>query len=83
MAYVALTFVDDEGHLNPFSPIRQFDEWRSWNPVRADKCCSIVAANTEISESTPEAEQEQAYEDSIDEICRENVTGYFRKYVEE
>ncbi len=82
MTNVNLTFVDDEGNLNPFSPIREFHEWYSWNPSRAAKCCSMVASVSEVSESTPEAEQDQALEDAIDEICRENVTGYFRKYVE-
>ena len=82
MANVNLTFVDDDGNLNPFSPIREFNEWFSWNPSRAAKCCSMVAAIAEVSESTPESEQDQALEDAIDEICRENVTGYFRKYIE-
>lgn len=73
----ALTF---EG--NPFSPITDFGAWYAFDPVKAAKCCSMRAALTaESSESTP-SEQDEAREAAIDEICRENVTGYFKKYTE-
>lgn len=73
----ALTF---EG--NPFSPISDFRAWYAFDPVKAAKCCSMRAALTaDSSESTP-FEQDETRNAAIDEICRENVTGYFKKYVE-
>ena len=67
---------------NPFSPISDFRAWYAFDPVKAAKCCSMRAALTaESSESTP-FEQDEARNAAIDEICRENVTGYFKKYTE-
>jgi len=74
---IALTF---EG--NPFSPITDFGEWYAFDPVKAAKCCSMRAALTAESSESPPNEQDAAREAAIDEICRENVTGYFKKYIE-
>lgn len=77
MARVALTF---DG--NPISPIADFRAWYAFDPVKAAKCCSVLAEIEQYSPDSPPDEQEECHNAAIDDICRENVTGYFRKFVE-
>lgn len=83
MSRCALTFVDDNGKLNPYSPIDDFEQWYAFDPVRAEKTCSVLAR---IADYVPDAsleDQMNLHEMAVDELVRENVTGYFRKYTDE
>lgn len=83
MTATRLTFVNDNGELNPYSPITEFWDWYYWDPVRADACCRIYAKETEISEETPLEEQEHEKEAAVDFILANDVTGLYRKHTQD
>lgn len=78
MRRVALTF---EG--NPYSPIDQFDDWYSYDPIKAERVCSLLARLSDIDSDMPQDAQDSFSEEAIDEICDLNVEGYFKKFVSE
>ena len=69
-----LTTVD-----NPFDPFEQFDEWFAWDRQAGYNSPSLLARVAKISEELSDADLQAAINDAIDEICRENVTGMFKK----
>ena len=78
MRRVALTF---EG--NPYSPIDQFDEWYAFDPIKAERTCSLLARIAVVDSDMPQEVANDLVEEAIDEICDLNVEGYFKKYVSE
>jgi hypothetical protein len=69
-----LTTVD-----NPFNPFDQFDEWFAWDRQAGYNSPSLLARIAKTSEELSDADLQAAINDAIDEICRENVTGMFKK----
>ena len=85
MPRIALTYetlVNGQPEVCPFSPITQFGEWYSYDKKKADKCLSMLGALEQWSSESSPAEQDATHEAVIDEICRLNVTGFFKKYIE-
>jgi hypothetical protein len=68
---------------NPFNPFTQFDEWFQWDVAAGYNTSSLLGRITIDSPELSEPDQEQAIQDAIDEIVRENVTGMFRKVSED
>lgn len=64
---------------NPFSPFTQFLEWFSFDNTRGYHSAALLARIAKTSNDLPDAVQDQAIQDAIDEIVRENVSGMHRK----
>jgi hypothetical protein len=73
-----LTTVD-----NPFDPFDQYPQWLAWDE-RAGYCSSGLLARIAVtSDALSEADEAQAIDLAIDEICHFNVLGVFRKVTRE
>lgn len=68
---------------NPYSPFTQFDEWFQWDVAAGYHTASFLATVAIYSPELSEVDQEQAIQDAIDEIVRENVSGMHKKVSEE
>lgn len=77
MASHMLTTVD-----NPFDPFTQFDEWLAYDTQSGYGTLRFLARVVRSSHELSEADHDQALEDAIDEIVRENVSGIYRKVPE-
>lgn len=73
-----LTTVD-----NPWNPFTNFDEWRTFDEAAGYHTSSFLARIVRTSEALPEADHNLAIEQAIDEICRENVLGLYKKVTAE
>ncbi len=69
-----LTTVD-----NPYDPFTHFNEWLAYDTVVGHHTLSFLARVVRTSHELSEADQAVAEEQAIDEIVRENVSGFFRK----
>jgi hypothetical protein len=69
-----LTTVD-----NPFSPFTQFHEWLAWDTQAGYGTAAFLARIVKSSEELSDADAQQAVQDAIDEIVKENVSGVWRK----
>jgi len=60
---------------NPYNPHTEFDDWWAWDTRAGYNSLALLARVVKTSNDLPEALQDQAVEDAIDEIVRENVSG--------
>ena len=67
---VMLTTVD-----NPFDPFTQFDEWYAWDEEAGYHTTAFLARVVISSDELSEYDQRLAYEEGVNEIIRENVSG--------
>jgi hypothetical protein len=73
-----LTTVD-----NPYNPFTEFDEWRSFDEAAGYHSCGLLARVLITSDELSEADRDEAINNAIDEVVRENVLGIFRKISED
>lgn len=66
---------------NPFSPVTHYREWYAWDVAAGYHTAAFLARIVIDSFELSEADQAVAEEAAIDEICRENVLGIYRKVV--
>lgn len=64
---------------NPFDPFTQYDEWFVWDEAAGYHSTAFLARVVISSEELSEYDQRLAYEQGIDEIIKENVSGVHRK----
>jgi hypothetical protein len=64
---------------NPFDPFTQWDDWVAFDEGQGYYTCAFLDRVTVTSEELSDEDQDQAIEDAIDEIVRENVLGLYRK----
>ena len=69
-----LTTVD-----NPFNPVTDFNQWNAWDMAAGYHTLSLLARIAITSSDLPDADQDLAYEQAVDEIVRENASGMHRK----
>lgn len=74
MAESMLTTVD-----NPFNPFTEFSEWYAFDVASGYHTNGLLARIAKVSHELSEADREQAIDQAIDEIVRENVSGVHRK----
>lgn len=74
MALHMLTTID-----NPFNPFIQFDEWYAWDEAAGYHTSAYLARIVRTSDELSDADQDLAMELAIDEICRENILGIYKK----
>lgn len=78
MLQTMLTTVD-----NPYNPFTQYDDWMAYDEASGHYTCSLLASITKTSDELSETDEEQAIDDAIDEIVRNNSNGLYRKVTED
>lgn len=71
---VMLTTVD-----NPYNPFTQWDSWYAFDTQKGYNTCGYLARVAQTSEAFPEKLEEEAIVEAIDDICRLNINGMYRK----
>lgn len=69
-----LTTVD-----NPFNPFTQFDEWFAFDCQKGYYTCNFLARVAKLSDELSESVNKTLLDQAIDEICKQNVSGLYRK----
>lgn len=64
---------------NPYDPFTQFDEWNAYDQEMGYYSCAYLARIAKSSDDLSESAQAQIVEDAIDEICKNDVIGIYRK----
>lgn len=64
---------------NPFDPFTQFDEWMVFDTSHGYHTLSVLARIVKTSDDLSEADQQQAIQQGIEEMVKENVSGVYRK----
>lgn len=59
---------------NPYNPHTQWDEWFAWDYPRYGSL-ALLGRVVRTSDNLPSSLEEEAYDDAIDEIVTENVSG--------
>ena len=67
---------------NPFNPHTQWDEWNQWDEAAGYYTNAFLSRVAISSPELSEADQDQALEDAIEQIVKENVTGMYRSVPE-
>lgn len=67
---------------NPYSPFTQFDEWKAFDESKGYFTCEYLARITNTSSELPDELADKAVDDAINDICRLNVLGIYRKVKE-
>lgn len=73
--YVLLSTSD-----NPFNPHTEWDEWHAWDYPRYDTL-GLLGRVIATSDELPHNLQIEAYNDAVQEIVTENVSGNYIKVV--
>lgn len=73
MAQHMLTTVD-----NPFDPVTEYEAWDAYDQHLGYHTMSLLARIIVTSDDLGEPDQEQAMEDAVQEVWRENVSGMHR-----
>lgn len=60
---------------NPFNPFTSFDEWMAWDESAGYHSNALLARVSRSSDELSDYDQMLDYENAIDEIVRENVSG--------
>lgn len=74
MAEHMVTTVD-----NPFNPFTEFDEWNAFDTRAGYYTLAFLSRVMVNSNELSEVQQDEAYEEAVDEIVRENILGIYRK----
>lgn len=64
---------------NPWNPFTHFMEWYNYDETYGYHTCSFLARIARTSPDLPETMNDLAIKDAIDTICKENVTGKYRR----
>lgn len=59
---------------NPYNPHTDWDEWYAWDQARYQSL-SLLARVIKTSDELPQSLQDEAYDDAVNEIVTENVSG--------
>ena len=74
MADCRLTTID-----NPFSPFTQFDDWYRYDEQHGYCTCGYIARIAILDDDMPETMWNDEYERAVDEICKLNLIGLYKK----
>ncbi len=78
MRKIAITTED-----NPYNPLIQFDEWKAFDEQQRYFTCEYLARVCYSSPNLSDADNEAELERAIDEICDLNITGNYKKIVQD
>lgn len=68
---------------NPYDYFENFDEWYEFDTSHGYNTLSYLARIAKISNDLSEEDQNRVIDDAVDEICRMNILGIYRKVVHE
>jgi hypothetical protein len=68
---------------NPYDPFTQWDDWNAWDQAAGYHTTAYLARIVRTSHELPDAVQSQAIEDAIDEIMDLNISGKYKRVVEQ
>lgn len=71
---VMLTTID-----NPYNPFTQFREWDAYDRGKGYYTCAYLARIADVSSDMPDSLQKKLIHEAIDEICRINLGGIYKK----
>ena len=74
MDAVMLTTID-----NPYDPFSQFDDWLAFDEGKGYFTCEYLARMVFISDIMTEEEKAEEIERAIDDICKLNILGIYKK----
>lgn len=60
---------------NPFNPWTEWDEWFQWDTQEMYNSLALLDRVVRSSDELSDQLQEQAYDDAVDTIVTENVSG--------
>lgn len=67
---------------NPFNPFTQFDDWYRFDVEKGYNTCAYMARVANVTPEMTEAEEIMAINDVVDDICRLNITGMYKRVYE-
>ena len=71
---VMITTID-----NPYNPFMQFEEWKAFDEMKGYYTCEYLARIATTSPDLSDAENSLEMTRAIDEICRINPLGIYKK----
>lgn len=71
---VMLTTID-----NPYNPITHWDEWLAYDLSHGYNTCGYLSRIASTTDEMSDADQTEAIISAIDEICRLNINGMYKK----
>lgn len=66
---------------NPFDPSVQWDEWKCFDEDQGYYSSEYLARIAKVSDELSDLDYLQAIEQAVDEICRLNVLGIYKKII--
>lgn len=66
---------------NPFDPSVQWDEWKRFDEDQGYYSSEYLARIAKVSDELSDLDYLQAIEQAVDEICRLNVLGIYKKII--
>lgn len=66
---------------NPFDPSVQWDEWKQFDEDHGYYSSEYLARIAKVSDELSDLDYIQAIEQAIDEICRLNLLGIYKKVI--
>lgn len=63
---------------NPYSPVTEFDQWRTWDESAGYNTLSYLGRVVRSSDELSDADQSLAYEQAMDEIVNNNGDFYVK-----
>lgn len=76
MAAYFLTTID-----NPFDPVDDFDNWYNYDVAKGYNSCAYLARIASTSSNFTDAENQRIINDAVDEICRLDILGIYKRIV--
>lgn len=64
---------------NPYNPVTDWERWYAWDENAGYHTPAFLARVAHLSPALSVADEEEAIEEAIDEIVRENVLGVYIK----
>lgn len=66
---------------NPFDPSVQWDEWKRFDEDHGYYSSEYLARIAKVSDELSDPDYIQAIEQAVDEICRLNILGIYKKII--
>ena len=66
---------------NPFDPSVQWDEWKPFDEDHGYSYSEYLARIAKVSDELSDPDYIQAIEQAVDEICRLNILGVYKKII--
>lgn len=68
---------------NPYDYFTQFDEWYAYDISHGYDTCGYLARIANVASDMSEEVENRIINDAVDEICRMNILGIYKKVTKE